>query len=116
RSPGSRRVPNGRTVGRAETGWSGGAAGCGVRLLAESGRRLRICRGLPGFGPVEQHTEVADHVRLYDGGSGWAGRARSLDSSCGGARRSAFGGADAALRRGGGRAAAAPLAVGALLL
>jgi hypothetical protein len=41
-------------------------------LLAESGRRLRISRGLPGFGPVEPHTEVADHVRLYDDGSGRA--------------------------------------------
>jgi hypothetical protein len=41
-------------------------------LLAESGRRLRISRGLQGFGPVEQHTEVADHVLLYDDGSGRA--------------------------------------------
>src|SRR6266511_2919760 len=32
-----------------------------------------------GVGPVEPHTEVADHVRLYDDGSGRAGRSRALD-------------------------------------
>src|SRR2546425_9878375 len=69
-----------------------------------------------GVGPVEPHTEVADHVRLYDDGNGRAGRARALDPAGGGARRRAVGGADTALRRGGGRAAAAPLACGALLL
>jgi transposase len=30
------------------------------------------------LGPVEPHTEVADHVRLYDDGNGWAGRAREI--------------------------------------
>ena len=30
-------------------GWSRSPVGCGVRLLAESGRGLRICRGLPGL-------------------------------------------------------------------
>ena len=50
--------------------------GGGVRLLAESGRRLRICRGLPGCGPVEPHTEVADHDRVYDGNCR-AGRSRA---------------------------------------
>src|SRR5207249_4465912 len=53
-----------------------------------------------GGGPVEPHTEVADHVRLYDDGNGRAGRARPLDQVCGGARRRAARGADAALRRG----------------
>ncbi len=37
---------NGHTY---KTGWSRGPVGCGVRLSAESGRRLRICRGLPGL-------------------------------------------------------------------
>src|SRR4029077_16784135 len=85
--------------------------GRGVRLLAESGRRLRICRGLPGLGPVEPHREVADHVRLYDDGNGRAGRSRALNPAGGGARRRAARGAVAALGRGGGRAAAWPLAV-----
>src|SRR5215813_1992897 len=89
--------------------------GRGVRGLAESGRRLRISRGLPGFGPVEPHTEVADHERVYDGDGG-AGRARTVDPACGGACRRAARGALVGLRRGGGRAAVAPLAVRALLL
>src|SRR6266498_4380664 len=59
-----------------------------------------------GVCPVEPHTEVADHVRLYDDGSGRARRSRALDPAGGGARRRAFGGADAARRRAGGRAAA----------
>src|SRR5207302_8516479 len=69
-----------------------------------------------GVGPVEPHTEVADHVRLYDDGNRRAGRARSLDPLGGGSCRRAAGGADAALRRGGGRARLAPLAGRALLL
>src|SRR5438876_7403014 len=68
-----------------------------------------------GVCPVEPHTEVADHGRVYDGHC-WAGRARTLGPAGGGSRRGAGGGADAALRRGGGRAAAAPLAGSALLL
>src|SRR6059036_1317034 len=68
-----------------------------------------------GVCPVEPHTEVADHVRLYDG-SCWAGRSRALDPPCGGLRRRVARGADVALRRGGGRAGVAPLAGGALLL
>ena len=38
-----------RNAKPSETGWSRSRAGRGVRLLAESGRRLRICRGLPGM-------------------------------------------------------------------
>jgi uncharacterized membrane protein len=38
----------GSTSAGAKTGWSRQPAGGGVRLSAESGRRLRICRGLPG--------------------------------------------------------------------
>src|SRR5882724_2548795 len=37
-----------------------------------------------GVGPVEPHTEVADHVRLYDDGNGRAGRSRAVDSPRGG--------------------------------
>src|SRR5438876_7534444 len=69
-----------------------------------------------GVGPVEPHTEVADHVRLYDDGNGRAGRARQVDLLGGGACRRAARGADAALRRAGGRAGLASLACGALLL
>src|SRR5579859_7970215 len=68
-----------------------------------------------GGGPVEPHTEVADHGRVYDGNCG-PGRARQVDSVRSGARRRVARGADAALRRGGGRAAAAPLAGSVLLL
>src|SRR5262245_22435584 len=50
-----------------------------------------------GGGPVEPHTEVADHVRLYDDGNGRAGRARALDPAGGGARRRVARGADIAL-------------------
>src|SRR6266536_2836415 len=88
------------------------ASGCWRRVVGAYASVV----GCRGFGPVEPHTEVADHVRLYDDGSGWAGRSRSLDPAGGGPRRRAAGGADAALRRGAGGAAAAPLAVGALLL
>src|SRR5439155_10428775 len=70
------------------------------------------CRGCP----VEPHTEVADHVRLYDDGSGRAGRSRTFDPAGGGARRRAARGADVGLRRGGGRAGATRLAGSALLL
>src|SRR5881397_436391 len=68
-----------------------------------------------GVCPVEPHTEVADHERVYDGNC-WHGCARAFDPVGGGPRRRVGGGADAALRRGGGRAAAAALAGGALLL
>src|SRR2546423_1821590 len=68
-----------------------------------------------GVCPVEPHTEVADHVRVYDGNCR-AGRARALGPPGCGSRGRVAGGADAALRRGGGRAGAAPVAVGALLL
>src|SRR5438876_6197735 len=66
-----------------------------------------------GVCPVEPHTEVADHVRLYDGGNGRAGRAREIDSAGRGPRRRVARGADACLRRGGGGACVAPLAGGA---
>ncbi len=36
-------------VAAALAGWSRGPVGCGVRIAGESGRRLRICRGLPGL-------------------------------------------------------------------
>src|SRR3989442_7925 len=39
-----------------------------------------------GVCPVEPHTEVADHERVYDG-SRWAGRARAFDPAGGGSRR-----------------------------
>src|SRR2546425_5966157 len=68
-----------------------------------------------GVCPVEPHTEVADHERVYDG-NGWAGRAREVDPVGGGPRRRVARGADAALRRRGGRGGPAPLACGALLL
>src|SRR6266446_2998900 len=68
-----------------------------------------------GVGPVEPHTEVADHERVYDGNC-WLRRARELGQagrgSCGRVAR----GADAALRARGGRAGAATLAESALLL
>src|SRR5437879_12593076 len=69
-----------------------------------------------GVGPVEPHTEVADHVRLYDDGNGGAGRSRQVDAVGGGACRRAAGGADAALRRAGGRAGLASLVCGPVLL
>src|SRR6266536_2995933 len=69
-----------------------------------------------GGGPGEPDTEVADHVRLYDDGDGWAGCACALGAAGGRVRRRVARGADACLRRGGGRACAAPLAGGALLL
>ncbi len=60
------------------------------------GRRRPICwrdwsapthlSWVAGGGPVEPHTEVADHGRVY-GGNCRAGRSRRVDSSCGGARR-----------------------------
>src|SRR6266508_86546 len=68
-----------------------------------------------GVCPVEPHTEVADHGRVYDGNCR-PGRSRSLDPAGGGSRGRAAGGADVALRRGGGRAGAEPLAGSALLL
>src|SRR5436309_13465848 len=90
-----------------------------------SGRRRPIVGGewsapthlswVAGVRPVEPHTEVADHERVYDG-NGRVGRARAFDPAGGGARRRAGRGANAALRREGGGAAAAPVAFGALLL
>src|SRR6266545_5224517 len=68
-----------------------------------------------GVCPVEPHTEVADHERVYDGNC-WTGRPREVDPLGRDPRGRAARGADAALRRGGGRAGAAPLAGGALLL
>src|SRR6266496_2133668 len=50
-----------------------------------------------GVDPVEPHTEVADHVRLYDDGDGRAGRSRAVDPAGGGARGRVAGGADACL-------------------
>ncbi len=40
-----------------------------TRLLVLAAGVLRqdgICRGFAGVGPVEPHTEVADHARVYD--------------------------------------------------
>ena len=74
--------------------------GGGVRLLARVVGAYAYVVGCRG-GPVEPHTEVADHDRVYDGNCR-AGRARQVDSAGGGSRRRAARGADAALRRGGG--------------
>src|SRR3990172_10865978 len=68
-----------------------------------------------GNGPVEPHTEVADHERVYDGNR-WPGRARALDPVGGGACGRAALRADAALPGGGGRSGAAPVAARAPLL
>src|SRR5438876_4193904 len=68
-----------------------------------------------GVCPVEPHTEVADHERVYDGNDR-PRRARELGPFGCGPRRRVTRRADAALRASGGRAVAASLARGALLL
>src|SRR4029450_12846343 len=71
-----------------------------------SGRRRPIVGGewsapthlswVAGVRPVEPHTEVADHGRVYDGNCR-VGRAREVDPACGDSGRRAARGADVAL-------------------
>src|SRR5436309_14045709 len=89
------------------------------------GRRRPVCwrdwsapthlSWVAGGGPVEPHTEVADHARVYDGNCRFR-RSRTFNSLGRRARGRVAGGADVALRRGGSGAVVASLAGGALLL
>src|SRR5262245_11167055 len=90
---------------------AGSRLACGLDRMEPLPRRLRRpivgrewsapthLSWVAGVGPVEPHTEVADHERVYDGNCR-AGRSRPLDSAGRAARGRAVGGADAAFRCG----------------